>query len=274
MYTHSDKSDRPDSVTVTQLSACARAIYLDQTVEYYAEPMTNYPAFRGTLTHELMEKFAPAGAVTESRYYREWKGVTLSGQIDSWRILGADAQVTYDWDQWLLAGAEDPQPDLPDGARFLVRDWKTKHVVPTYPYLAQRYQQQGNLYAWLLRIPRPDLLDCEFVFLTMEDVKTQRLLNGGNYSNGRVKPEQIWTPKQLETYLDNRLLTLEASKKLDKPLPYAKVPTDDLWNCSYCAIREGCYRLAAEEARLAWAKGEPVDRLPPRDREAEKKAAS
>src|SRR3546814_11517118 len=56
-----------------------------------------------------------------------------------------------------------------------------------------------------------------------------------------------------------------------RPLPYAKVPADDLWECNYCPIRALCYKRAAEEARVAWEKGQDVDRLPPRDRKDEGK---
>ena len=64
-----DKSDRPDGITVTQLNGCARAIHLEQLLDYYSEPMQNYAAFRGTLAHAMVEKFKPSDAIIETRYY-------------------------------------------------------------------------------------------------------------------------------------------------------------------------------------------------------------
>lgn len=274
-----DKSDRPDGITVTQLNDCARRVHIDQLLDYYTNPMDNYAAFRGTLAHGIVEKFKPAGAVIEERYYRRYKGITISGQLDSWRISGADDKVTQQWRQYVLqmeaweAAGEEGEPPampvLPKGARFLIRDWKTKHEVPSYTYLAKRYQQQGNMYGWLLRIPDPDLFDMEFVFISMTDVKTQVLYNGGKYRNGRAKPEQVWTEKQLHEFLDDRLLTLAASRAVGKPLPYEKVPTDDLWLCGYCPARDLCHQMAAQETYDAFQKGRVVDRIPPRDRDAE-----
>ena len=296
IYRQLDKSDRPNGITVTQLNGCARSAYLDAKLDYYSEPLQNYPAFRGTLAHAMLEKFKPAGAIIEERYFRSYKSIELSGQIDSWRIMGVDDQVSKDWHEWLrhvehtetvTKGYQDKpvdpysvdecearsngtpcpgraQPALPKTARLLIRDWKTKKDVPTYTYVANRYQNQGNIYAWLLRWPHKDRLDIEFVFVAMDAVKTQSLMNGGKFSNGRAKPEQLWSQYQLEKFFDDRLLTLAASKKYDKPLPYDRVPDEDLWNCAYCPAIRLCHRLAAEEAFKSFKKGEVPDRMPPR----------
>ena len=272
-----DKSDRPDGITVTQLNGCARKVHIEQLLDFYTDPTDNYAAFRGTLAHSLVEKFKPEDAIIEMRYYRRYKGITISGQLDSWRIPG-HPKLTQAWHQWVVQmeawegggseGEAPAQPVLPEGARFRVTDWKTKHELPTFTYLMKGYQQQGNMYRWLLRIPQ-DLFDMEFVFISMKGVKTQVLYNGGSYRNGRAKPEQVWTERQVAEFLDDRLLTLAASKAVNKPLPYEMVPADDLWNCNYCPARDLCYRMAADEAAVAFAAGKRVDRIPPRDRMVE-----
>jgi hypothetical protein len=305
MYEQLDKSDRPDGVTVTQLNGCARSKHLDATEEYFSDPLQNYPAFRGTLAHAMIEKFKPAGAIIEERYFRKYRGIEISGQIDSWRIMNAPDQVTKDWHEWLVhmmhtevetkgyQGKLEPpfsfeqcemgayavcpgrtRPELPEGARLLIRDWKTKKAVPTYPYLDKKYQSQGNIYRWMLRWEDLNSVDIEFVFIAMDLPKIIPLLNGGTYSNGRAKPKQFLTDKQLYKFFDDRLVTLAVTKSVGRPLPYALVPTEDLWQCAeWCPVKNRCYQLAADEARQAWAKGETVDRLPPRDRKAEEKAS-
>jgi len=273
LHAQLDRSGRPEGISATMLLGCARKAYFDTKLDYYAEPLENWAAFRGTLAHSIMEKFAPQDALVEQRYWRLHEGVALSGQIDTWRIIGAPVELTLEWHYWLQACFEaeqaglplPPQPVLPPGARFLVRDWKTKHELPTYTYLFAGHQKQGNLYNWLLRIPK-GLSDTEFIYITMQGVKIMKLFNGGTYRNGRAKPEQYWTPKQTADFLDDRLLTLAASQKRDKPIPYGKVPDDDLWNCAYCPARPDCYKLAAQEQFEGWQKGEVAGRVPPRDR--------
>jgi hypothetical protein len=274
-----DKGDRPSGVTVTMLNGCARATHLEKLVDFHTEVEENYPAFRGTLAHGLIEKFKPKGAIIEQRYFRRYKGTTVSGMLDSWKVMGADDKVTERWHQWLIQmeawegggeeGEQPEQPVLPAGARFLIRDWKTKQDLPTFTYLFKGHQQQGNLYAWLIRVPSPDILDCEFVFMSMKGVRVMSLFNGGTFRNGRAKPEQIWNERERNKFLDDRLLTLAASQAVDRPLPYDQVPTEDLWQCGYCPARELCHRLAGEEAEAAFKAGKKYDRLPPRDRAVE-----
>jgi hypothetical protein len=293
--------DRPTGISVTQLGGCLRKVELERLNDFYAEPDSTYPAFRGVLLHAVIEKHSPFGAIVEQRYFRRYKGVELSGQLDQWRTT--DPKFTATWHEWLRHmehvegvnakeqgphwdgqpydadecesrsnGALCPareQPAIPRGLRFKIIDAKSKHEVPTFPYLDKKYQQQANVYIYLLRLP-PGIIDVDFIFMSMKGVKAMSLYDGGTFRNGRAKPEQFWSRSELEQYLDNRLMLLEASRQVGKPVPYDRVDTDDLWNCDYCPAIRLCHKLAAEEARKAWSKGEIVDRLPPRNRKAEK----
>jgi hypothetical protein len=297
MWDQAVNKDRPDGVTVTQLAGCLRRVELERTNDFYAEPQSTYAAFRGVLAHSIMEKYHPKGAMVEERYFRTYKGVQISGQLDEWLVTGTDPGFAQVWHEWLRhiehveglnAKEQGPywdgkaydadecelrsngvpcparqQPDIPKGARFVIRDYKTKHELPTYTYLAKRYQKQANCYVWLLRLPE-GRIDVEFIFMSMNGVKVQTMFDGGTFSNGRAKPEQFWTDKELEEYLDSRLLILQATRNAGRPLPYDRVEEEDLWNCDYCPVKQLCYKSAAEEARKSWAKGEVVDRLPPR----------
>lgn len=275
LHSQMDRSGRPDGISATMLLGCPRKAYFDKHIDYYAEPLENWASFRGTLAHSIIEKYAPKDAMVEKRYWRMFKGVAVSGQIDSWRIIGAPVELTLEWDAWLedmyaweqggSVGDQPVQPVLPKGARFLVRDWKTKHDLPNFTYLASGHQKQGNLYIWLLRIPK-DEVDTEFIYITMQGVKIMKLFNGGTYRNGRAKPEQYWTQRQTTAFLDDRLLSLAASMKLDRPIPYDKVDDDDLWNCNYCPAKQDCYKRAATEQFEAWQKGGSTERVTPRDR--------
>lgn len=308
IYQQSKGEDRPDGISVTQLLGCARKVHLDKLNEFYGTVESNYAAFRGVIAHSMLEKFKAEHTVVERRFWRTYRGIPISGQLD---YVGLTVEGITDtgpflkeWLDWCdrMADletpeadggpgpcddcryfAEDPrpnyntrkcqkheQPEIPRGAKFLIRDWKSKDELPTYTYVAQQYQKQGNLYRWLLRIPAKKA-DIEFVFVSMKGVKIMKVLDGGVYSNGRAKPRQVWTDAEVEQFLDERLVILSLQERLDKPLPYAKVPEDDLWACAkYCPAKELCYKLAAKEQLAEFKKGEAPERIVPREPEKKK----
>lgn len=276
MYQQAKQEDRPDGASATQLIGCLRKVHLEKKHEYYSSPEDSYPAFRGVIGHSMLEKNQDPNSFVEHRVFRRYRGIQLSGQIDNLSVRGVKDPGAF-LTQWLdycedmytfESGGLEQEPDrptIPDGALFVIRDWKTKDKLPTYQYVARSYQTQGNIYRWLLRIPTDRVL-IEFVFVSMTGVKIMALYNGGKYANGRNKPQQVWADRQVENFLEERLVVLDLQAKYDKPIPYDKVPVDDLWNCQFCPARELCYRLAADEARLSFEKGESLERVTPRSR--------
>ena len=280
IYDQSQGHGRPDGISVTQLLGCARKVHLEKLHEYYGTVESNYAAFRGVIAHSMLEKFKPGHSVVERRLYRTHRGITLSGQLDSVSVtldgISDSSGFLAEWLDWCddmyRWEGEDPDvpsepemPEIPKGTKFLIRDWKSKDELPTYSYVSSNHQKQGNLYRWLLRIPHRKA-DIEFVYVSMKGVRVMKLYSGGVFSNGRKKPEQIWNDEKVAEFLDDRLLTLAVSQKIEKPLPYDKVPDDDLWNCQFCPAKELCYKLAAKEAQAAFKKGESVDRIAPREK--------
>ena len=308
IHQQSQGHDRPTGISVTQLLGCARKNHLERLHEFYGTVESNYAAFRGVIAHSMLEKFKAEHTVVERRFWRTYRGIPISGQMD---YVGLTVEGIMDsgpflneWLDWCDRMAdmerpvedggagpcddcrfftEDPrpeyntrscqkhtQPEIPRGAKFLIRDWKSKDELPTFTYVAQQYQKQGNLYRWLLRIPAKKA-DIEFVFVSMKGVRLMKLFSGGVFSNGRTKPNQIWSDAEAQLFLDDRLVTLAASQKLDRPLPYDKVPEDDLWACAnWCPAKELCYKLAAKEQLAAFKKNEAPDRVVPREPEKKK----
>lgn len=306
IYKQNQGEDRPDGISVTQLLGCARKNHLEKLGEFYGTVESNYAAFRGVIAHAMLEKFKAEHTVVERRFWRTYRNIPISGQLDYVGLTVEGISDTSGFlEEWLAwcdrmshlelslidevpVGCDDcvyieedkrldysqcsrhRQPEIPRGAKFLIRDWKSKDELPTYQYVAQQYQKQGNLYRWLLRIPQKKA-DIEFVFVSMRGVRLMKLFSGGVYQNGRAKPNQIWTDTEVEAFLDERLLPLAISQKLDKPLPYAKVPDDDLWACAkYCPAKDLCYKLAAKEQLAAFKADQTPDRIVPREQEPKK----
>jgi hypothetical protein len=235
--------ERPDSISVTQLLGCPRKVYLEGTTDYAVPPADNYAAFRGMVVHAVLEE-SGEGAEKETRVEREYRGVTISGQPDNLRVVGVNN-------------------------RTLLRDWKSVNKLPLYDNAYSHHQEQVNLYRWLLSLDwrRTDL---EIVYLAMDGVKVIPLKRGGTNRYGRAIPMQVWTDEEVESFLDRKLMVLSAQRKHESPVAYHNVPVDDLWQCDYCPVRNRCYELAADEARVAWSKGEEVSRIPPRQKAKKK----
>lgn len=234
--------ERPDASSVTQLLGCPRKVYLEATHEFAVPPVDNYPTFRGMIIHGILAPTAADDERSETRIEKEWRGVTLSGAPDSLRIIRIGEMAVK---------------------RTLLRDWKSTKTLPMYDSAYTNHQQQINLYRWMLDLD-PHTTDLEIVYVSMEGIKVIALKRGGTSRYGRKMPDQVWSNQQVEDFLDEKLLVLNAQRKYGTPVAYEKVPIEDLWQCPYCPVRDICYAKAAVEARAAWAAGENVERVPPR----------
>lgn len=234
--------ERPDGISVTQLLGCPRKVFLEKTNDWFSSPIENWPALRGTLVHGLLEQTGGENAEIEVRHERVYKGVTISGQPDSVRVLG-------------------------NGKRRLIRDWKSTNKLPYYDNAYSSHKLQTNIYRWLLELD-PRFTEIEIVYISMDGVKAIPLKKGGTTRYGRQIENQVMTDEEVEKYLDDRLMTLDAQNKAQRPVAYHNVDEDDLWNCAFCPVKSVCYNQAAQESKAAFLLGEPVQRIPPRERKA------
>jgi CRISPR/Cas system-associated exonuclease Cas4 (RecB family) len=236
--------ERPDGITVTQLLGCPRKVYLEKTNDWFSHPIENWPSLRGSLVHSLLEQTGGQRAEVEVRYEKEHRGVTVSGQPDSVRVIGK-------------------------GKKRLLRDWKSTGKLPYYDSAYESHRQQTNIYRWLMDLD-PRFTEIEVVYISMEGVKSIPLKQGGTNKWGKVLPSQVWTDEQVEAFLDERLMVLDAQNKAGRPVSYSNVDEKDLWQCPFCPVRAICYKLAGQEAKAAFEAGESVNRVPPRERSKKK----
>lgn len=209
---------RPDGITVTTLLSNPRHAALEKQVEFFDTPDNNYATFRGSLIHEIMERYGGADSTIEQRVSREFQGITISGQPDTVQLRGIEG-------------------------RTLLRDWKSTKDLPRYDSAYTNHQRQVNLYRWLLQLD-PATTDLEVVYVSMVGVKIARLKHGGRTARNRAIPEQHWSDEQVEEFITQRLDLFDR----DGILPYNEIPEDDLWMCNYSPVEYLCRRLAIKEA--------------------------
>lgn len=235
--------ERPDGISVTQLLGCPRKVYLEKTNDWFTPPMDNWPTARGSIVHNILEETGGDNAIVEVRHEREYRGVVLSGQPDSVRVLGT-------------------------GKRRLIRDWKSTNKLPYYDNAYTSHRMQTNIYRWLLRLD-PRFTEIEIVYVSMDGVKAIPLKKGGTTRYGRQIENQVLSDEQVEAYLDERLMALAAQDEAGEPIPYYDVSEDDLWNCQFCPVKNVCYTLASREVRIASANDPDfTGRVTPRERKA------
>lgn len=249
--------DRGEYISATSIIHCLRADFLKRTTPYFVTVDSIYPAFRGTLFHSLLEKNAPKNAKVEQKLIRTYKGVEIGGTYDS-LLFFEDPEAG-------VASAHQYQPVR----RWVIQEWKTVDELPRYDSPYSSHIKQINLYRWLAGL-NPDEVTMEVHYFSMKGHKVCRLKDGTQPGRGgRAPSNQHWTDKQVEQYLDDRLMKLRASFVTRLPVPYDLVPEDDKWECRYCPVFDLCETTTANEREAAWRRsigmppaGTPVDAAP------------
>jgi len=144
------QEERKDAgISVTTCLGCLRKGYYAVATPFYQKPSRLFPAYRGTLTHLLMEQGQVEGKICEVRFAIDLDGVTLTGK-----------------------------PDEYDPTRKLLVDYKTKKEMPTD--VPSDYADQLNAYRLLLQEgynlstgeqARYDVSAMGLIFITMMEVR-------------------------------------------------------------------------------------------------------
>lgn len=221
---------RGDYISATSLLHCLRADYLKRRIDYYISVESAYPMFRGTLFHSLLEENPNPNGRIEEKALRTYKGIELGGTFDS--------LIVYK-----------------DGEQYVLQDWKTTKALPKYGAYSS-HVQQINIYRWLNKLPL-EKVRMEIHYFTMEGHKVCPLKDG----SGRQRTNQYWTDKQVEEFLDKRLLPLAASMKAEMPIPYSYITEDEKWECVYCPVKQQCADAAELERENNWRKRAGMDPL-------------
>jgi len=226
-------------ISVTELLGCPLRWQLSQERDYHVKPTEAYWAFRGTLIHEIVSRYAAAGALVEQRYSVDLAGLRLTGQPD---LVHQGHLTDYKTTKTLPQNIKTFA--CPRCGQILRRDtWGQRqgsriscadcdrtyrvgqeieaHISPPEPYA--EHIQQLNLYAWLLQQHGIPVVSGEIIYLDMGGVL--RL------------PVEIWPYDQTAVFIQQRLTNFQTS------VP-AAMDRAARWRCSYCQFSEDCTALA------------------------------
>lgn len=106
---HQERGARLSVTTLT--GGCMRGTLLERKEDYIGSLDSAYAAFRGTMVHAMLERYARTGSLAEWRFYGEVDGIEISGSPDL---------ITYD----------------------TVWDWKTTENPPTFNYMWPNHRDQ------------------------------------------------------------------------------------------------------------------------------------
>jgi CRISPR/Cas system-associated exonuclease Cas4 (RecB family) len=229
--------------SVTELIGCPRRVVLKEREDYWLKPSSAYWAFRGSLTHSIIEQYHNGKSdIIEQRFYAELGGMLVTGQPDM--VYGDDRHLV-DYKTTKRVPKSQKRYVCPDcgsilrenqwyarkGSTLTCSDCGAEHeadtIEPTVltPQPYDTHIQQINAYIWLLAQNDIQVDTAQVVYLDMS------------------KPQPIsidvWPLKRTETYLRERISVMMERDAVGLPSGVWDDP-DMNWRCRYCAVVEQC----------------------------------
>ncbi len=119
-------------ISVTNLVGCLRQSYFALSQPYHQRPSKLWPAYRGTLAHDLMERSQRPGRFCEIRFARELDGVWLTGKPDE-IIPIRHTVIDYKTHEGVPNGLPDNYAEQLNGYRLILADGVVVTPNPHYP---------------------------------------------------------------------------------------------------------------------------------------------
>lgn len=201
--------DRPKGISVTQLLwGCLRCEVLMKYEPYTLDLELEWPKFRGTLMHGMLEGHAPEGSIVETRFSAPVPGLPGSK----------------------LSGKPDTIVKLKDGT-WAITDLKTVRQIPKYDRPYSHHVEQLQMYRWLVNhatefdTPMPDgvlpqdinITRMGLIYMDNEGVKPLEVRTtsfvatqpGAKNATRTVKVPDVWKDEEVEALLVDRYATLQ-----------------------------------------------------------------
>ena len=196
--------------SASTLLSCPRAVALLETYDYYEPLHVGWNKARGTYLHTMLESemVASDNVIAEVRIEKYYNGIRITGK-----------------------------PDKVYKAEGIIMDYKSKYRLPTKP--DPSHEAQMNVYVWLLdggvllhddgtREPvNVKISKGGMLYITWNTPRDSQFLKMGY---------PIWSPQQIEEFLEQRVTPLAEWKRtgeLPQCNPYIKGP----WDCDCVKIQ-------------------------------------
>ncbi len=205
-------------ISVTMITGCHRAVFINRFYETYVPPSQLYWAFRGQIAHKILEEAnLHPDAVKEKGFTKAWDGIKVTGH-----------------------------PDLIIPSQKVLKDYKTAKTVPSYLNkdgvigAYENHRTQLNLYWWLVPY---DIAEMEVVYFSMEETL--------------ISPVDIWPEEStrksemtVRRVFEENLVPLKMALDSETLPPYRRN-----WSCDgYCSVSEICFlELKKEILAARWA---------------------
>lgn len=251
--------------SVTEVIGCHRRTVLKERYPYRVPLSQSYWAFRGQLTHLLVERFSNGHGVAEKRLYAHLGGTgqMLTGKPD---IYYPDTRVLVDFKTTgktprtvkkytceecsavIRANERRAGKDLacPDcGATYGKSDLEPT-ILPPRP--KSSHVPQLNAYRWLLAQEGVEIGQLYISYMSM--AKPRRV------------PVEMWSLEEAKTYLKAKMMGLMAREGPNELPEGVWDDADRNWRCRYCEVLEQCESARAGETLERGRKllrGDPED---------------
>ncbi len=253
--------------SATELIGCHRKVVLQDRADYWVKLSQAYWLFRGHLGHAIVEQYHGDGVIAEERFYAEVDGMLITGQPD---VVYPDDRLLVDYKTTKSVPKGRKRYTCTDcGAVIRENKWKARRgttlacecgvcheagvdiepeSLPPQPYDA--HVAQLNVYAWLLAENDVVVESAQVVYLDM--------------SAPLPVAVELWPLARTESFVRRQLAALlERDPRTGMPSGVRDDPGDN-WQCDYCAVREQCESLRAEETlargrRLLRGDGDDVE---------------
>lgn len=93
-FLYEEEKERTNSLSITKLLSCPRKAFLLTKADYTQDVLDLYYAFRGSLTHLLLEKYKSKNCIVETMFQKDYNGITITGKPDK---IDIENECIYDF---------------------------------------------------------------------------------------------------------------------------------------------------------------------------------
>jgi len=211
-----DEAEETSSeLTITKLLFCPRRAYLLAKTEYAVQPEDMYSAIRGKMGHLIFEEQKTSDCISETRFYKEYKGVRISGQPDKIDIKN---KILYDYKTTTGRISDDK-----------TLRWGNTHL---------HHQVQINLYKWLVE-PQFEINRLILIYIGSDCSKKIEVPIRHPDNKKLYKPIQDAFDK---IEILGQYWNEPYSDEIARKIPEEK-DEKNRWICRYCFVSKTCKRL-------------------------------